>query len=262
MTTKLYGFHGATDLGSVRNAMTRFLATPGACRPVALFYGRPTCRVMKDVVLPDIEYFHFRTRNDVECFCMGYVSFEGELYTPTSDPAHDMFQAEAFADAIREMEEHTAWKYGGQTELILLNAYRAPRTDSASLDFTTVISFCLEEAEKTGAIQSAGEFLESFFRFAINYKGTNFTYDFSDHLGLREAASSLKTVWFKILPKPLRDGAQHALNWYVKDFSSVEVAAAALKFINEPDEAILEEFPADLGRRVVKQKHLILEGDG
>ena len=259
MDTKFYGFHGATDLGDVRNAMTRLLAAPGSCRPVALFYGRPTCRVMKTVVLPDIKYFHFRSRNDAEVFCMGYVPFEGEYYTPTSDPAHNMFQAEAFADAVKEMEKHTSWNYGGQTELILLNAYRAPQSAGANLDFTTVISFCLEEAEQTGAIQSSAEFLESFFRFAINYEGTDFTYDFSDHLGLREAASSLKTVWFKILPTPLSQGVQHALNWYVKDFSNVEVAAAALKFINESDDAILEAFPGELGKRVIKKKHLIID---
>jgi hypothetical protein len=175
-----------------------------------------------------------------------------------------MFQPEAFADAVRELEGHCAWRYSGQTEMVLLNAYRPPRGDTAILDFTTVISFCLEEAEKTGAIRSAAEFLEMFFRFAINYQGKDFTYDFSDHLGLREAASTLKQVWFKVLPSPLKEGAKNALNWYVKDFSNVEVAAAALKFIDEPDEAILEQFQdnQELGRRVVKEKQRILQGNG
>src|SRR5215472_15209520 len=87
-------FHGATDLDDVRRAMTKILATPGTCRPVALFYGRPTCRVMKEVILPDIEYYHFRSRSDAECFCVGYVPFEGEFdtgrkfYTSTGDPEH------------------------------------------------------------------------------------------------------------------------------------------------------------------------------
>ena len=74
MTTKLYGFHGATDLKDVREAMTKLLTKAGACRPVALFYGRPSCRVTKDVVLPDIHYFHCRSRNDAECFYMGYCN--------------------------------------------------------------------------------------------------------------------------------------------------------------------------------------------
>jgi hypothetical protein len=260
MTDVFCGFHGATDLGDVRNAMTTLLSIPGTYRPVALFYGRPTCRVMKDVILPDIRYYHFRSGNEVECFCMGYVAFDGEFYTPTSDPAHNMFQGETFAKAVHEMERHTAWKYSGQTELILLNAYRAPKSNRASLDFTTVISFCLEEAEKTGAIRSAGELLETFIRFATKYEGKNFTYDFSDHLGLREAASTLKRVWLWLLPEPFKDGAQNALNWYIKDFSNVEVAAAALKFVYETDEAIAEAFPGDLGKRVIKQKRRILEG--
>jgi len=60
MSTNFSAFHGATDLGDVRTAMSGLLTTPGAYRLVALFYGRPTCRVMKDVILPDIKYFHFQ----------------------------------------------------------------------------------------------------------------------------------------------------------------------------------------------------------
>ena len=261
MSTGFYAFHGAIDLSDVRLVLTKLLTRTGDCRPVALFYGRPGCRVMKDVILPDIEYFHFRSRNDAECFCMGYVPFEGEDYTPTNDPVHDMFQPEAFASSVKELEDHTAWKYGGQTELILLNAYRPPNSDHTLLDFKTVIAFCLEEAEKTGAIRSAGEFLETFFRFAINYKGKEFTYDFSNHLGLREAASSLKAVWFKVLPSPLGDGVKHALNWYVKDFSNVELTSAALRVTDQTDDSILELYGEDLGRRIVKEKHRILTGD-
>jgi hypothetical protein len=261
MSTGFYAFHGAIDLNDVREVMSKLLKNAGDCRPVALFYGRPTCRVMKEVILPDIKYFHFRSRNDAECFCVGYVPFEGDYYTPTADPVHNMFQPEAFASSVKELEDHTPWKYAGQTELILLNVYRPPNSKQALLDFTTVISFCLEDAEKSGAIRSAGEFLETFFRFAINYRGKEFTYDFSNHLGLREAASSLKQIWFKVLPSPLGDGVKHALNWYVKDFSNVEVTSAALRAIDQADDSILEFYGEPLGRRIVKEKQRILKGE-
>lgn len=256
------GLHGATDIGDVRRTMTTLLTTAGACRPVALFYGRPTCRVMKDVILPDIRYYHFRSKNDVECFCMGYVPFTGEFHAITSDSTNSMFQAEAFSAALDELQEHSAWRYSGQTELVLLNAYRAPETDSARLDFTTVISFCFEKAEKEGAIQSAAEFLETLFNYAFNYEGTNFTYDFSDHLGLRQAASSLKQVWFNLFPAALTQGFQKALNFYIKDFSDKEIAQAAVDFLDKSDEAILKSLPPNVGPRVVKKKHRLLENDG
>ena len=261
MTTAICGFHGATDLGDVRKAMTKLLTEAGAYRPVALFYGSPSCRVMRDVVLPNIQYYHYRSRNNAECFCMGYVPLEDEFHTSTTNPEHDMFMAKAFADAVKELEDHTAWKYMGQTELILLNAYRAPRSDRANLDFKTVISFCLEEAETLGAIRSANQFLEEFFHFAFNYNGSDFIYDFSDHLGLREAASSLKQVFFGFFGSPLKEAVPRALTWYVKDFSNVEVFAAALKFVDESDESILEAFPEDLGKRVLQAKKQILCGD-
>jgi hypothetical protein len=144
-------------------------------------------------------------------------------------------------------------------ELILLNAYRPENTDQARLDFKTVISFCLEAAEASGAIGSAAEFLETFFRFSINYGGTDFTYDFSDHLGLRIAASSLKQVWFKVLPSPLGDGLKQALHWHIKDLSPLEVSSAAQKMLDYDDASILEVHGDELGKRIIEEKHRIVK---
>ncbi len=47
MDTTLHGIHGAADINAVQNAMTRLQPTAGDCHQVALFHGRPTCRVIK-----------------------------------------------------------------------------------------------------------------------------------------------------------------------------------------------------------------------
>jgi hypothetical protein len=56
-----FGFSGSNDLNDFIGKMTELLPNPGDHRPVALFFGRPKCPVMKDVILPDIEYYHFRS---------------------------------------------------------------------------------------------------------------------------------------------------------------------------------------------------------
>src|ERR1019366_10037322 len=54
---------------------------PVPVRPVALIFGRPTCKVFKEELLLDRKYYDLRSGTNIELFYMGYADPDAEYVT-------------------------------------------------------------------------------------------------------------------------------------------------------------------------------------
>jgi hypothetical protein len=90
---------------------------PVPVRAVGLIFGRPTCRVFKDELLPDQAYYNLRSDKNMELFYMGYAPSKEQPFKRQFDE-HD-FDNQSFVGAVGDFEHRTKWSYSGETDLIL-----------------------------------------------------------------------------------------------------------------------------------------------
>src|SRR5215472_931815 len=130
----------AGDVASYRSIIrhiTPALQRPGSkgVYPVAVIFGSPACKAMKEDILPSLAYFNFRSGEALDMFCVGYtVPEDTMLFAPEN------FDQKAFQLAIVEFEERSSWEYSGETDLLLLNAYQYEEAGRkhVDLDFGSV----------------------------------------------------------------------------------------------------------------------------
>jgi len=215
------GGGGYTDIMSrleelLRSRYIREKATSTTmCQIVALVFGRPYSDVVKDVLVPNIDYWHYRSGENIDLFCIGF--FGGE-----SVPEQQDYSSEDFVRALTTFELNTQWKYSGETEIVLMNAIYAPgrhKSQQVRLDFSTVVSIVLERALEDKAIPSVPAFIEKLIYWAKDYQGANPTWDLSDSLGLRLAGDTLKTFALSLLPKRVGDNVTKAFHFYTRDLT-------------------------------------------
>jgi hypothetical protein len=174
-------------------------------RLLALFFTQPDAPTFRDQVKPKLDYWHFRSGHRLDFMCVGYSA------------AKDRFDAELFARSVQWMQARSAWQYGGESDLVLLNAVAPKNAKLLHLETDQVVSVALEHAVKEGAIRSVPYFMERVFTFAESYTGDDPAWGFSDHEGKRLAASGLKALLLSCLPKSLRKDARAAFHFCVRE---------------------------------------------
>jgi hypothetical protein len=243
------GFHAAhigIDYDDIVDKLSRILSPEDPTRPVAIIFGRPHNKVIKEDILPNLSEYHLRSGDFLEIFCVGFLETLGE-FMPV-----DPFDANAFLRGTDSFEDRTKWRYSGETDLLLLNSYWHPKRKRAVLDFTTVICFTLERVLEEKVIKSVPSFIQDLLRYAKYYKGNNLPFDYSDRMAIRNLGGILKSIFFMLIPPPFKDAAKDAwdpikrsTSWIVKDFTTSELELLARNTkkerINELEEMMNEE---------------------
>lgn len=201
-------------------------------RMIGIMMARPQCSIVKEEILPSLEYFHVRSGRNIGFYFAGYREAqprEAKKVIATVDGKNWMFDEWGFNDFRRELELRTKWTYNGTADLILTNAKawkaeRQPNSDQAEaeIDLSSAICVDLDHMKNIGAIQNVGSFFEQIFRYAEDQDGVDPTWGFSDAAGLKIAGSGLKDLLLSLIPKPLRKSVERAVGFAVRDISATE----------------------------------------
>ena len=175
-------------------------------RLFAFLLGRPDNKVVKDEILPRLDYWHHRSGTAVDFVCLGF--------SERSDETPD---GRGFAQIVRMLEQHFNWKYSGETDLLVFNGRYDAIGGQAVFDLTQGVALTLERALEAKAISSVGALMEDLFRVTEAHRGDNPAWAFSDAQGLRIAGSGLKSLLLLLLPQWARDDAAKGLHFHVRD---------------------------------------------
>ena len=191
-------------------------------RLVGLLFSRPTSELAKKEILPDLDYFHYRSGDDFDIFCAGYSRYgDASGIAVTSDDPPWMFDVRKFVDFQRDIETRSCWKYNGETDLVLLNARYDKGRNSGELDFSSAIVCDIESMIEHKAINN----LHRFFEILVNYASTsvskNPAFDLSDELGLTTGKSVLKARLLAMLPLGLGDAYLQSEPFAIRDISKL-----------------------------------------
>jgi len=177
---------------------------------VTLVFGRPTLPLVRDQIIPDIDYWNHVSGEKIDFFTVGFYT-EDIKFDPT-----------AFDDVLDNFEERSTWKYAHETDLLLLNARFTPTTLRAEFDFSNVVALTLERALEEKAVVSIPQFFGNIVDFASSFQGDDPSWGFSDAQGKRLVGSALKNVLISLLPEAVRADAKSAFSFYVKDYRPKE----------------------------------------
>jgi hypothetical protein len=144
-------------------------------RIAGLLFAQPKSPLAQAEIVPQLEYFHHRSGNDVHFFCGGYSAY-ANVYRDNQpvvriNETQWYFSPMQFNLLRQQIEVKTSWRYSGGTDLVLVDVNISP--EKASLDLNSAVLFPLERMKQDGVIISVATFFEEIFRFAENYKGNN-----------------------------------------------------------------------------------------
>ena len=189
---------------------------PVPVRPVALIFGRPTCKVFKEELLLDRKYYDLRSGTNIELFYMGYADPDAE-YVTVGDFDDNDFSDQSFESAVSDFEGRTTWKYSGETDIILLNSFFTPQR-KVRLDFSNVFTVQLEEAIESKLIRGGRALIEEIMRQSRECAAEDVVTRTSDMVFLRNARSSFLS-WVMGLVKLKAEDLGNAYHSCVRDIS-------------------------------------------
>jgi hypothetical protein len=250
--------HIGIDYDNIIDKLSSILSPEDPIRPVAIIFGRPHNKVIKEDILPNLSEYHLRSGEFLEIFCVGFLEAEGEFRSV------DPFDAHAFLRATDSFEDKTKWRYSGETDLLLMNSYWQPKRKRAVLDFTTVICFTLERALETKVIKSVPSFIQDLLTYAKLYRGDNLPFDYSDRMSIRNLGGILKAIFFAIIPPPFKDMAkgepiEKSTSWITKDFTTAELELLARHTEKEKIPELEEMMDEKTRERFIKLQQAVEE---
>jgi hypothetical protein len=165
---------------SLRDILSHRQDHPGAL--CCILFAPPFSKVAREGIIPRIGYLNNRSATDIHFYCAGYggywhiddfpdmeaigdVRYDGGTVIPWS------FSQKCFSAFVDELEIKTAWKYSGETEMIVF--------DSA-VAFTDCLVLDIERMVKDDAIDRASEIFESLIQYARTSSSQPTAYGFSD----------------------------------------------------------------------------------
>lgn len=186
-------------------------------RMVGLLFARPNDALARTEVIPNLDYFHYRSGSHIDFFCAGYDGYTGrdetEGYRKISDDLqlNWRFSEQMFIQFVEDIEARSTWKYSGDPDLILANAHYDSAKGEAYLDLTQRVQCKLKRMKEIGAITSCSSFLEDIIRYAEHENGEDPTWGFSD----AQVPNAFKRLIFSLLPKNLGIEAERAAHFAV-----------------------------------------------
>jgi hypothetical protein len=192
---------------------------------IGILFCHPKSSLGGSEIVDHLSHFHLRSGDAVDFFCVGYGAywppehFADQKGVTRIDGVDWLFSEMAFSNVIDEFERETAWKYSGETELILLTA-RRDDDGQASLDYDSAIVCNLEAMSQAKAFTSVRSFFADVFRFAKSNTDSDPTWGLSDNKGLKLGASAVKDAVLSVLPKPLSDAYSRGEHFAVRSIAS------------------------------------------
>lgn len=214
----------APSLSGISEDLRYYFEKGNAVRLVGILFARPEVQLVKDEILPSIEYFHHRSGESSNFYFAGYQRAldgrdNGAYEVVTSETHRWVFSPQSFNRLRADLEGKTKWHYSGATDLILLNAVRDD-ADRRHMSFTSAIVISLESLKHDGNIPHIGALFEQVFRYAEEHGGDDPTWGVSDALGAKTAGNGLKGLLLQALPEGVRGSIREAFHYSVKDIGA------------------------------------------
>ena len=190
---------------------------------VGLLFARPDDPLARVEVVPNLDYFHYRSGKHIDFFCAGYDGYTGrderEGYRKVNIELELKwgFSERMFIRFMEDIEARSPWKYSGDSDLILTNAHYDATKREVHLDLNHRVQCKLKQMKDVGAITSATSFFEDIIRYAERADGEDPTWGFSDAQGAKLAGSALRRFILALLPKNLGNEAERAAHFAVVD---------------------------------------------
>jgi hypothetical protein len=184
-----------------------------------ILLARPEDNVAKELVLPNLEYWHYRSDFYADFFCAGYTPTElvstAKPVGVTIEGLEWGFSLPAFVEIVELLEREAHWKYEGDTCLLLLSSYFDGQ--NARLDFRRCLRLNLREALEDKAIATPTQLVDQIFEIAkqINMGDGDPVWELSDKLGYKVIRSGIKDVLLSLLPSWLAPSTRKALHFAV-----------------------------------------------
>jgi hypothetical protein len=192
-------------------------------RMVGLLFARPDVPFAQVEVVPNLDYFHYRSGKHIDFFCAGYDGYTGRDETEgyrkiNKEPELKWgFSERMFIRFMEDIEARSPWKYSGDCDLILANAHYDATKREVRIDLKRRVQCKLKQMKEIGAINSVTSFFEDIIRYAEHADGEDPTWGFSDAQGAKLAGSALRRFIFALLPKDLGKEAERAAHFAVID---------------------------------------------
>lgn len=135
---------------------------------LGILLTRPASKAGKDIV-ETLSYYHHRSGQNMNFYLPGYGAYWYKTYPDEKDVAvidgaQWSFSNQKYVEFIETLEEHSKWKYSGESELLLIEYV------NGRLDYSAVLKFHLDAMLRDEAIPSINVFFENIFRYASNQK--------------------------------------------------------------------------------------------
>ena len=192
-------------------------------RMVGLLFARSDVPLAEVEVVPNLDYFHYRSGKHIDFFCAGYDGYTGRDETEgyrkiNKEPELKWgFSERMFIRFMEDIEARSPWKYSGDCDLILANAHYDATKREVRIDLKHHVQYKLKQMKDIGAINSVTSFFEDIVRYAEHADGEDPTWGFSDAQGAKLAGSALRRFILALLPKDLGKDAERAAHFAVID---------------------------------------------
>lgn len=162
---------------------------------IGILLTRPDLETGKNI-LNSLEYFHFRTKKDVDLYLAGYSTHcdSDDKEVTKIDGAKWYFSNKMFANFIAEFEGYSKWSYSGGSELILISY------NKGQILHKKAMIFYLDQMLRDNVIISIQDFFEDLIRLC---KDKQTLTDISNAFGRKIAKKSLEEIIRNKLPAKL-----------------------------------------------------------
>lgn len=184
-----------------------------------ILLARPQDRTASEAVLPNLEFWHYRSDYYTDFFCAGYIPVDLD---PTAKPVGVTvegrmwgFSLPSFVEIVEALEREAKWRYNGDACLLLLSAYFDGT--KAHLDFRRCLRLNFREALEDRAIGTPTEIADAIFEIAkgINESKEDPVWELSNRLGHKVIKSGVKDAFLALLPPWLSPSTRRAMHFVV-----------------------------------------------
>lgn len=192
---------------------------------IGILFAQPTHSLAKDEIIPNMDYFHYRSGRNINFYCAGYGddftigSYQDRKAAGEGGFSRWQFSPLAFSNFCRELESRSRWQYSGETELMLANARLDRASTKVVLDFQVAVVCNLAKMKEDKAIPSVMSLFEDIFRYAESQDSTDPTWGFSDRMAVGKSISTLRRLILSFLPKELGADVERLAHLAVHDVS-------------------------------------------
>ena len=173
---------------------------------IGIIIGKNYVDLVEKQIRPDLEHLHYRSSRYIDFFTVGFS-------------AKGTFDAKTYNETLETLEANSNWHPSGATDLILVNVKYDLATKTVTPNFTSALSFNLEDVADLDDFKNLGVFFERIISAAKKDCGAESPAGVSDALGASLIKSATKGLLASVLPEGMKKEAKAAFIFTVKDIS-------------------------------------------